>query len=100
MAGSRVTEVARRHDLHPNLLHWWRRQAREGSLVAGDERPRFVPVAVAAAPASARAAGVRVQGTGVGPLIEVVLRNGRLLRIPEDIAPARAVALADALEGR
>ena len=100
VAGSRVTEVARRHDLHPNLLHWWRRQAREGSLVAGDERPRFVPVAVAAAPASARAAGVRVQGTGVGPLIEVVLRNARLLRIPEDIAPARAVALADALEGR
>jgi transposase len=96
--GSSVTEVARRHDIHPNLLHLWRRQARERSPVAGgDDRPRIIPVAIAAAP---EAAGVTMQAVGVGPLIEVVLRNGRLLRLPEGIAPARAVALADALEGR
>jgi len=29
----------------------------------------------------------------------VVLRNGRLLRVPEDAAPARVAALADVLEG-
>ena len=46
--GSRVTEVARRHDVHPNLLHLWRRQARTGVLSVGDDsRARFVPVAVA-----------------------------------------------------
>ena len=27
-----VAEVARRHDIHPNLLHLWRRQARTGAL--------------------------------------------------------------------
>jgi transposase len=27
-----VAEFARRHDVHPNLLHVWRRQARTGDL--------------------------------------------------------------------
>src|SRR6478736_9623404 len=27
-----VAEVARRHDIHPNLLHLWRRQARSGTV--------------------------------------------------------------------
>jgi hypothetical protein len=31
--------------------------------------------------------------------LEVVLRNGRMLRVPEGVAPSRAGALADALEG-
>jgi transposase-like protein len=32
-----VAEVARRHDIHPNLLHQWHRQARTGVLAAGQE---------------------------------------------------------------
>ena len=32
------------------------------------------------------------------PIIELVLRNGRVLRLPEGVAPARAAALAEALE--
>jgi hypothetical protein len=32
--------------------------------------------------------------------IEIVLRNGRVLRVSDGVAPARAAALADALEGR
>jgi hypothetical protein len=35
---------------------------------------------------------------GHEPVIEVVLRNGRLLRLPEGVAPARAAMVADALE--
>jgi hypothetical protein len=31
--------------------------------------------------------------------LEVVLRNGRMLRVPEGVTPSRAWALADALEG-
>jgi transposase len=92
-----VTEVARRHDVHPNLLHLWRRQARTGVLsVAADDTARFVPVAIATGNG---AAAVTADGVGLGPVIEVVLRNGRVLRLPEGVAPARAVALADALEG-
>ena len=95
--GSRVIEVARRHDVHPNLLHLWRRQARTGVLsVAADDAGRFVPVSIAAGNG---AAAVTTDGVGLGPVIEVLLRNGRVLRVPEGVSPARTVALADALEG-
>ena len=91
-----VAEVARRHDVHPNLLHLWRRQARTRALsVAPDDGSRFVPVTVATGD---RVTAVMASGAGAGLAIEVVLRNGRLLRVPEGVAPARAVALADALE--
>jgi transposase len=96
-AGSRVTEVARRHDVHPNLLHLWRRQARTGILsVSTENAARFVPVAIAAGNG---ACAVTADGIGLGAVIEVVLRNGRVLRLPEGVTPARAVILADALEG-
>lgn len=95
--GSRVTEVAGRHDIHPNLLHLWRRQARTGALWVGvDDRARFVPVAVAM---GNEASAVTADAVGVGSVIEVVLRNGRVLRLPDGVTPARAVVLADALEG-
>jgi transposase len=42
--GAVVTAVAQRHDVHPNLLHHWRRQAKRA--VAGGGRPSFLPVAV------------------------------------------------------
>ena len=97
MADARVSEVARRHDVHPNLLHLWRRQARTGDLAGGsDGGARFVPVAIGSGDdaAAVTAAG----GSGRGPGIEVVLRNGRVLRLPESVAPMRAALLASALE--
>lgn len=98
-AEASVAEVARRHDVHPNLLHAWRRQARTGTLVRGHDTgivsaAGFSPVVVASdVPRAARSDA----GAG-GAVIEVVLRNGRLLRVPEDAAPARVMALADVLE--
>jgi transposase len=95
--GASAAVVARRHDVHPNLIHAWRRQLRTGELSGGPEDgAHFVPVAIA--PASG-APTVSVRPTGTDVMIEVVLRNGRVLRLPEGIVPARAVALADALEG-
>jgi transposase len=96
--GARVTEVARRHDVHPNLLHLWRRQARAGALGDAGGGPRFLPVAIAAEPRAA-VVGVATSAAGVEPVVEVVLRNGRVLRLPEEVTPGRAGALADALEG-
>ena len=98
-AEASVAEVARRHDVHPNLLHAWRRQARTGTLVRGHDTGMvsaagFSPVVVASdVPRATRSDA----GAG-GAMIEVVLRNGRLLRVPEDAAPARVMALADVLE--
>ena len=33
--GAVVTDVARRHDVHPNLVHHWRRQAKRAGDVGG-----------------------------------------------------------------
>jgi transposase len=102
--GASVVEVARRHGVHPNLLHAWRRQARTGTSVRGRDAKmvpaddgRFSPVLVASdggVPRRARS------DAGAGEaVIEVVLRNGRVLRLPDGVAPARVAALADMLEG-
>ncbi len=56
---------------------------------------QFAPVAVTMPPSSA---AVEPE-TGSGSAIEVRLRNGRVLRVPDGIAPARLAQLAEALEG-
>lgn len=86
--GARVAEVARRHGLHPNQLHLWRRQARAGCLPTLPGTPRFAAVAVAAAADA---------GAGAAGLVEIVLRNGRILRV--HLGLAQIARLADALEG-
>ncbi len=42
--GAVVSVVARRHDVHPNLLHHWRRQAKR--VLEGGQGLKFLPVAV------------------------------------------------------
>ena len=96
-AGLSVAEFARRHDVHPNMVHSWRRQARMGELsIAPDDGARFVPVAVATE--SCVAPPIESNKRPGSPL-EVVLRNGRVLRLLEEVAPRRVAQLADALEG-
>ncbi|MBL6082830.1 transposase, partial [Belnapia sp. T18] len=45
--GVQVAEVAARHGVYRSLVFQWRRQARDGLLVA-ERTPEFVPVRVAA----------------------------------------------------
>jgi transposase len=92
-----VTEVARRHNLRPNLIYAWRHQAKAGALstTSGGES-RLTLVRVAAADSAACPIG---SNQYTGSMIEVVLRNGRVLRLSESAAPARVAPLADALEG-
>ena len=54
-AEASVVEVARRHDIHPNLLHLWRRQLRSGTVTsvgrpsdALASKVQFATVAIAA----------------------------------------------------
>jgi transposase len=44
--GAVVTDVARRHDVHPNLLHHWRRQAKRAAEAGGGLK--LLPVTVTA----------------------------------------------------
>jgi hypothetical protein len=87
-----VAEFARRRDIHPNLLHSWRRQMKSGEVAVPDGEARFVPVAVAAAPSDAPA--MRESEAVVGVMVEVVLRNGR---VPDGVVPGRLAQLADVL---
>jgi transposase len=96
-SGLSIAEFARRHDVHPNLVHAWRRQVQAGELsVAANGEARFVPVSVAG---GSSAAGPIADDAGVGTVVEVMLRNGRVLRLSEGVAPRRVALLADALEG-
>jgi transposase len=95
-AGITVIEFARQRDLHPNLVHTWRWQARKGMLSeTSTGEARFAPVAVVAAADAMRPMASQANGVAV---IEVVLRNGRILRLSEHIAPENAARVADALE--
>jgi transposase len=96
-AGTSVVEFARQRDLHPNLVHTWRWQARKGILTGvSNGEARFTPVAVVAA---ADVAPAKASVPKAEAVIEVVLRNGRVLRLSEDVTPAHAGRLADVLEG-
>jgi transposase len=66
-AGAAVTVVARRHDVHPNLLHHWRRQAKRS--LEGGQGLKFLPVAVT--PALAKSEG----------LIEIELADSVRVRV-------------------
>jgi transposase len=74
--GAVISEVARRHDVHPSLLHHWRRQACRGA--ADDSAVKFLPVSV----------GERRPPAGTGA-IEIELEGG--VRVRVDAAVDEAV---------
>jgi transposase len=77
--GATVAAVARRHDLHENLLYTWRRLA-EGRP-ARSAPVRLVPVTIAPEPVA------RVDHTG--GRIEIGLPDGVSVAIDEGVTPAR-----------
>ncbi len=107
--GASVAGVADRHGMSRSLLFDWRRQLREGTMpgvVRADAAPALVPVRMveAAAPKQARRTPSPLPGPAVRPgkaaaMVEVVLSNGRVLRVCEAIAPEVLGRLAAALDG-
>ena len=87
--GMAVSEVARRHDLHPNQVFKWRRQTRSGEL-APTATPGFVPVVFPDAPVPAP-----LVGDGCPGRFEVQLGNGRVARFSEAVSPERLRALEE-----
>jgi len=95
-ADANVAEVARRYNVSTGLIYSWRKQAKTGALSTTRANPSgFALVAVASGSSATRAVG---RGDDRS-MVEVVLRNGRILRVPERAGPGRAASLADALEG-
>jgi transposase len=96
--GTSVTEVARGHDVHPNLVHGWRRQARAGTLgsklarTASGEPMPFAAVTMAPEPAIASPAPAAAPG-----VIEIEFASGARLRITGAVEPETASAVVAAL---
>ncbi len=87
-----IAEVAGRADVHPSLLQRWRRQARDGTLVAEPSAGRFVPIAIGDVESVAAPALMTPVGSGppVRGLVEIELPNGCRVRVEQGIP---AVAL-------
>ena len=96
--GTSVIEVARRHDVHPNLLTVWRRQARTGAfwLAEGLRRQDEVQFAAVSVAPEQPAWTARA---GTGGTIEIAFANGVQLRITGAVDPATLTAAVAALSG-
>jgi transposase len=101
MPGARVLLVAQRYGVSPSLVYRWRREAAgRPARRAPPRTPRFVPLLVEGdgVPQDpiVRPDGA-IQDAGAGR-IEVVLCNGRLLRVGAGADAATVARLAAALE--
>ena len=83
-----VVEVARRHDIHPNLLTVWRRQARAGAFVCKpelatgqDDQVNFAAVAIEPEQQALTAP------SGICGAIEIEFAGGARLRITGSVDP-------------
>ena len=95
--GASICAVARRHNLSSSLLYRWIKYFKADEPV---QRPAFVPIALeqpVAASASAQGAEPSALPR-TNSMIEVVLVNGRILRIGADIDMAVLKRIAAALE--
>lgn len=60
-----VSAVARRHGMHPNQLHGWRRHLRLAMATGAEPVPEFVPVAVAGGKCRSKPVEIAVAGVVV-----------------------------------
>ncbi len=100
--GGSVSAVCGRYDVSRSLLYVWRRRAREGRLPGlrlTAAAPIFVPIQIGAG-AGEGGAGSEAERQAPSTHVEIVLLNGRVLKVEDSIAPrrlARIVAVLDAV---
>ncbi|MBL6082386.1 transposase [Belnapia sp. T18] len=102
--GACFVEVARRHEVSRSVLWAWRKQARQGVLVA-EPAPMFMPLQVATDPPAPVA---QADGTPAVPpapwsattcRIEIALPDGTVIRVDEAIGAAALRRVLTALRG-
>ena len=86
-AGASMAEVARRHEVNPNLLFTWRRQAAKNAVVDHPGPVGFVPVAIA--PETPSAAG----------RMEIIVEGARIV-VGADVDAAALARVVRALSAR
>jgi transposase len=99
--GARIGAVAARHNVCESLVFTWRRQAREGVLVA-PEMPEFMPVTISETPlptSTMRAASSAPPVRLPSGLIEIELGDGRQVRVGSDVNLAALRRVLAALRG-
>jgi len=97
-----LSEVARRHGVHVNVLFRWRRELGSGM---GGARPGDAATAIAAPATSFVPVTLSSPSTPASTLtrpgtIEIVLDGGRTVRVGSDIDTAALVRIIEALEAR
>ena len=97
-AETSIVEVARRHDIHPNLLHLWRRQLRSGTVTSVG-RPSDAPASKVQFATVAIAADERVSATPNGR-IEIEFASGTRLRITGPVDAATVSAAITGVRGQ
>lgn len=101
--GASVAAVADRHGMSRSLLFDWRRQVRDGTMpgvVRADAAATLVPVRIVEdAPPKQTLRRSAERAGKAAATVEVVLPNGRMLRVSEAIAPEVLARLAVALDG-
>jgi transposase len=98
--GACVRAVAARHDVYPSLLHYWRRQVREGRL-GSIEAASFVPVRLKEALSSipAGATSPRLNERSNADTIDIVLPDGCRLRVGNEVSLVALRRVVTALRG-
>ena len=109
--GVRVVDVARRHDVVPHQLSFWRRQAREGILAlpfeampglaeSGDGEPSFVPLAITAEPSGAMSVVAPPKlPEAVSAVLTLEIGPDVVMQVPGDVPVERVAALVRAMRG-
>ena len=106
LPGANVSEISRRHAVANSLLYRWRQDLEAGRAVAAPSTVTppvsgFIPVAIAAPPPNAPKVPRVRQAAAVNPaVIDIVLANGRSVRVGTDVDTTALVRIVAALEGK
>jgi transposase len=96
--GACIRAVAARHEVYPSLLHYWRRQVREGRLGAM-EPAGFVPVRLTEASVPADTNAPPGNDRGGADVIAITLPDGTTIKIGPGVSLAALRRVVTALRG-